>query len=228
MVLDSLENNYLATYDPYPTSLANARDEMALSNYDHDSDGRCDHAACRGIPLLSPFGIFPEMQELAESVRRDLEGIGIELRIETTNFHEAYSLYDPRAKVPLAIFPAWSKDFLNASSWVPQLFSSEGIGNGNSSLVGATPAELQEWGYDVTSVPSIDDEIDRCLALVGDLQVRCWAEVDQTLMETVVPWVPYVFENKVLLVSDTVDAYTFDQFAAEPALDRIALSPDAA
>ncbi len=228
VVLDSLENNYLATYDPYPTSLANARDEMSRSKYDDDRDGRCDHAACRGLLMLSAFGFFPEMHEMAESVRRDLEAIGIELRIETDNRLQAYRIYDPRAKVPLAIFPAWSKDFLNASSWVPPLFSSEGIGNANTSLVGATPAELTKWGYDVTSVPSIDDEIDRCLALVGDLQVRCWAEADQTLMDTVVPWVPYVFENKVLLVSDTVDGYTFDQFAAEPALDRIALSSDAA
>ncbi len=228
VVLDSLENNYLASYDPYPTSLANARDEMARSNYDDDHDGRCDHAACRGLLMLSAFGFFPEMHDLAESVRRALEGIGIDLRIETANLKGASAIYDPRGKVPLAIFPAWQKDFLNASSWIPLLFSSEGIGSGNTSLVGATPSELQKWGYDVTSVPSIDDEIDKCVALVGDLQVRCWAEADQTLMETVVPWVPYVFENKVVLVSDTVVAYTFDQFAVEPALDHIALSSDAA
>ncbi|MGH2597422.1 MAG: ABC transporter substrate-binding protein [Actinomycetota bacterium] len=228
VVLNSLENNYLATYDPYPTSLTDARTEMALSSYDDDHNGRCDHAACRGLLMLSAFGFFPEMHELAESVRRDLEGIGIDLRIETVTVHRSNAVYDPRAKVPLAIYPAWQKDFLNASSWVAPLFSGEAIGSGNTSLVGATPAQLSEWGYDVVSVPSIDDEIDKCMALVGDLQVRCWAEADQTLMETVVPWVPYVFENKVLLVSDTVVAYAFDQFAAQPALDRIALSSDAA
>lgn len=227
-VLDSLENGYLATYDPYPTSLAAARQEMALSGYDDDGDGRCDHEACKGLVMLSPKGFFPEMDELAASVQQDLEGIGIELRIETPNFHRAFELYDPRAKVPLAIFPAWGKDFLNASGFVPPLFSSEAIGNANSALVGATSAQLRKWGYDVTSVPGIDDQIEQCLALVGDLQVRCWAEADQHLMEDVIPWVPYIFENKVLLVSDRVAAYSFDQFAAMPALDRIAVSFDAA
>ena len=80
----------------------------------------------------------------------------------------------------------------------------------------------------MTSVPSIDDTIDRCLALVGDLQVRCWAEADQLLMTEVIPAVPYIFENKVQLVSDRVVAYSFDQFAISPALDRIAVSADAA
>jgi peptide/nickel transport system substrate-binding protein len=230
VVLDSMENGLLESYDPYPTSLAKARQEMARSRYDDDGDGRCDHAVCKGLMLLSSKGFAPiPMDELAVSIRRDLEGIGIDLRIETPKFREAYSAaYDPSARVPLAIFTAWGKDFLNASSFVPSLFSSQSIGSANTSLVGATPAQLRTWGYDVTSVPNIDDKIGECQALVGDLQVRCWAEADQLLMEQVVPAVPYVFENKVQLVSDRVVAYSFDQFAGAPALDRIAVSPHAA
>jgi hypothetical protein len=138
-------------------------------------------------------------------------------------------LTNPRAKVPLAIYPAWGKDFQNASTFITPLFSSKAIGEGgfNLSLVGATPAQLRRWGYKVTSVPSVDDKIDECQALVGDVQVRCWAEADQLLMENVIPWVPYVFENKVQLVSDRVIAYSFDQFSNTPALDRIAVSDDA-
>ena len=229
IVLDSMENGLLQSYDPYPTSLARARQEMARSGYDDDGDGRCDHEVCKGLLLLSSKGFAPvPMDELAASVQRDLRGIGIDLRIETPIFSESISdVYDPFAKVPLAIFPAWGKDFLNASSFVPPLFSSEAVGNTNSSLVGATSAQLRRWGYDVTSVPNIDDKVRECQALVGDLQVRCWAEADQLLMEQVVPAVPYVFENKVELVSDRVVAYSFDQFAGTPALDRIAVSPDA-
>jgi hypothetical protein len=47
-------------------------------------------------------------------------------------------------------------------------------------------------------------------------------------MTKVIPWIPYIFENKVQLVSDRVVAYSFDQFAISPALDRIAVSADAA
>jgi hypothetical protein len=204
-----------------------------LLPFARDPDPQVVGAVVDALEKVKRAFVTPELEPtFAGYVRRllgpALEGIGIDLRIETANLKGASAIYDPRGKVPLAIFPAWQKDFLNASSWIPLLFSSEGIGSGNTSLVGATPSELQKWGYDVTSVPSIDDEIDKCVALVGDLQVRCWAEADQTLMETVVPWVPYVFENKVVLVSDTVVAYTFDQFAVEPALDHIALSSDAA
>ena len=44
-------------------------------------------------------------------------------------------------------------------------------------------------------------------------------------MEEVVPWVPYVFEDKVQVVSDRVaDSYSFDQFSLSPALERIAIA----
>jgi peptide/nickel transport system substrate-binding protein len=229
IVLDSLENGLLASYDPYPTSLAAARAEMARSAYDQDGDGRCDHEACRGLQMLSTRQLFPEMDELAASVRQDLRRIGIELRIETVPLERGYdALQDPRAKVPLAIFTAWAKDFINASQWFKPLFSSDSIGVGNFSLIGATSAQLRDWGYHVTSVPNIDDKIDECETLVGDVQFRCWAEADQLLVENVIPWVPYVFEKQVQLVSDRVVAYSFDQFSSTPALDRIAVSTDAA
>lgn len=228
LVLDSMENALLESYDPYPTSIAAARAEMARSAYDEDGDGRCDHEACRDLLMQAAKGYFPEMDELAASVRSDLTRIGITLRIETVRRSDTYEdLGDPFAKVPLALYTAWGKDFLNASTFVRPLFGSE-YARTSHSLVGATPAQLKRWGYDVTSVPGIDDKIEECLALVGEVQVRCWAETDQLLMEEVIPWVPYVFENKVQLVSERVVAYSFDQFASSPALDRIAVSAHAA
>jgi len=224
VVLDSLENGLLQDYDPYPTSVASARAEMARSKYDHNHDGRCDAEACNGLLMQSAVG-YPKMDAMAASVQRDLEEIGIELRIETAPRNREYDdITDPRAKVPMALFPAWAKDFLNASTFVAPLFSSESIASPNFSLVGATPAQLTRWGYVVGFVPSIDPKIDECLALVGDVQMRCWAEADQLLMENVIPWVPYVFENKVLMVSDRVVAYSFDQFGTSPALDRVAVA----
>jgi peptide/nickel transport system substrate-binding protein len=227
VALDSLENGYLSRYAPYPNSLPDARDEMARSRYDRDRDGRCDDASCRGLLLLSATGIFPELAAMAESVRADLHTIGIDLRIETIGYEDQYErLADPSAQVPMGIGLSWGKDFLNASSFVDTLFSRKTIGSYNLSLVGATPDQLAGWGYATRSVPSVDRDIERCQELVGDLQVRCWAELDQLLMTDVVPWVPYFIENRVQLLSSSVVSYAFDQFAAQPALDRIAVAAD--
>jgi hypothetical protein len=89
----------------------------------------------------------------------------------------------------------------------------------------ATPAQLRSWGYAVTTVPAVDDRIDQCLRLTGSAQLQCWASLDQYLMEEVVPWAPYAFESKVMVVSPRIVAFSFDQFANHPSLDRIALRP---
>ncbi len=224
IVPESMENGLLASYEPYPTSLGDARAEMARSSYDEDGDGRCDARACQGLVMQTARGFFPEMPEMAEMIQRNLQSIGINLSLDTVPGRAAFDdIADPFAKIPLAIHPSWGADFLNASTFIGPLFGSEGIGGYNYSLVGATPAQLRRWGYGVSSVPSIDEKIDGCMALTGDLQVRCWAEADQYLMEHVVPWVPYVFEKKVFLMSDRIDAYSFSQFATSPALDRISV-----
>jgi ABC-type transport system substrate-binding protein len=186
--------------------------------------------------MLANAGLFTDMEALADSVREDLKAIGIRLRIEAVAWDPFFDrLADVRAKVPMAISPSWQKDILNASTFFTPLFSSESIpgrtqslDEQNFSLVGAPRAQLRDWGYDVTTVPSIDAKIDECLALVGDLQFRCWAEADQRLMAKVVPGIPFVFEKKVQLVSDRVVAYSFAQFSISPALDRIAIASDAA
>src|SRR5712691_3569654 len=90
---------------------------------------------------------------------------------------------------------------------------------------GATPEQLRKWGYHVTEVPSVDDRIDACLVQLGTAQLRCWADLDQYLMETVVPWVPYFSETLTNVVPRRIARYSFDQFAALPALDQIALRP---
>lgn len=231
IVPDSMENGLLASYEPYPTSLADARAEMALSRYDEDGDGRCDAEACQGLVMQAAEGYFPQMTEMAEMIRQDLEAVGIELRVEIIPAGPGSAalddLGDPAARLPMATHAAWGADFLNASTFIGPMFGREGIPGYNYPLVGARPRQLRGWGYDVTSVPSIDERIDECMALIGDLQVRCWAESDQYLMEHVVPWVPYVFEKKVFLVSDRVDAYSLSQVTTSPALDRLSVSSEA-
>jgi hypothetical protein len=99
------------------------------------------------------------------------------------------------------------------------------IGRGGNPRLGATPAQLRRWGNAVRSVPSVDDRIQACSQRRGATRTACWAELDQYLMTEIVPWVPYMISESAVAVSERVVAYSFDQFSALPALDRIALAP---
>lgn len=232
-ILDSLLNNLLLNYDPYATpgsagDLERAKEEMAQSRYDRDGDGVCDDPVCRNVRAV----VTPLEEGVGRAEGRgfasDLEGLGITLDIKILGFDPFFrALTDPTRRVALGINAGWLKDFPAAGSFVTPLFSRQGLGSGgccNYSLVGATPDELREWGYEVTPVPSVEEKVSECLPLVGDEQVRCWAELDQQIMEQVVPWVPLLVENHTYIVSRRVVATSFDQFATLPALDRIALS----
>jgi peptide/nickel transport system substrate-binding protein len=61
IVLDSLENGLLETYDPYQTSIADARSEMARSTYDTDDDGYCDAEVCKGLLFAVCWRSLPEL-----------------------------------------------------------------------------------------------------------------------------------------------------------------------
>jgi peptide/nickel transport system substrate-binding protein len=234
VVLDSFEDNLLHDYDPYATPEGRgdrdrAREEMAQSAYDHDADGICDDTVCRDVLALAPvFGETPT-QEQAESIRSNLEALGIQLDVQVLDPEDAFSrLYDPSAQVAVGIELGWGKDFPSPSAWVTPLFTADGIGGGNVSLVGADPESLREWGYQTTSGPSVEEKAAECRPLFGEEATRCYAELDQQLMEQVVPWVPLRVENQAFVVSRRVVAHSFDQFTSLAALDRIAISGGAA
>jgi peptide/nickel transport system substrate-binding protein len=230
-ILDSLLNNLLLNYDPYATpgsagDLEQAKEEMAQSRYDHDGDGVCDDPVCRNVGALVTILEGDVGPAVGEAFASDLEGLGIILDVKARDFDPFFqALMDPTRKVALGINAGWLKDFPAAGSFVTPLFSRQGLDSCcNYSLIGATPEELQQWGYNVTSVPSVEDKVSECLPLIGDEQVRCWAELDQRIMEQVVPWVPLSVENHTYIVSRRVVATSFDQFATLPALERTALS----
>jgi peptide/nickel transport system substrate-binding protein len=231
---DSLLGNLLLDYDPYPSEghtgdIAAAKSEMAKSRYDRDSDGVCDEPVCKELPSLARSDTFGS--EYVAVVMRSLEPLGITLDpviVEDCCSGEPESFYgtlfDPTSHVALALGTGFGKDFAAASSFYEDQFASRG--HATVSHVGASPEQLREWGYPVSEVDSVDDEIDACLALVGGAQVDCWAQLDQQLMERVVPAVPWLFEATVRVVSERVASYTIDQWTTIPALDRIALEPE--
>lgn len=229
-ILDSLLNNLLLNYDPYATpgsagDLDRAKQEMAQSRYDHDGDGVCDDAVCRNLSALAVEleGVGRDQGNIFAS---SLAGLGIRLNVKVLKPDPYFmALQDPRRHVALGINAGWLKDFPAAGSFVTPLFSRAGLGACcNYSLIGATLEELQGWGYEVTSVPSVEEKVTECHPLIGDEQVRCWAELDQQIMEQVVPWVPLLVENTTFIVSRRVVATSFDQFATLPALERTALA----
>jgi peptide/nickel transport system substrate-binding protein len=231
IVIDSLEDDLLLTYDPYRTPGSHgdpeaAREEMRQSRYDANGDGRCDAAACANVAAV---GLTILGAGSVESVTADLAQIGITVRAQALPLPTGYARWvDPAERLGLFIGLPYGKDDLNATTFFTGIFDSrrtitDEVTNG--SMVGASRERLQKWGYTPMDLPTIDDRIDACLAQTGSPQVRCWAALDQHLMENVVPWAPYVFERFVRVVGPRVVQYSFDQSMAQPALDQIALAP---
>ena len=223
---DSLVNNLLVDYHPYDSGargdIPSARREMALSKYDRDGDGRCDGRVCEGLRLPAAEAFILT----ADVLKHDLKRLGIGVSVKEVNIATYFEEGpDPRAQNHFFI-NGWLTDYLSPSTFIVPLFYGPAIvepGNLNHSLLGAPPTQLRTWGYPVTDVPTIDDLAEECLGLVGASQIPCWAEVDQVLMENVVPLAPLLHTSSTVVVSDRVTAYSFAQFSASPALDRIAV-----
>ena len=232
---DTLEDNLLLGYRPYGApdggpDVVSARGEMAQSRYDANNDGRCDHRACLGV---TAWATLPNVDGVG-SVRADLRKIGISIQPRKMPLDPYYlnpekaegqkAPWGP-AKVPLALSNGWIDDTRNAGGFFEPLLSSESTGEQITALVGAAPAQLRDWGYEVTRVPQIDSRIDSCRAQVGHLQVRCWAELDAYVMEKVVPFVPLFTRRGYRIISERVVQYSFNAATESvPALDRFAIS----
>lgn len=224
MAPDAVLNNLLVDYAPYHTpdgagDLAAAKAEMAQSVYDTDGDGVCDEAACQTVRALSrePYG------GVAQVVSDSLATIGIELAVETLPFNDFFAAFeDPTQHFGVFVPLGWAKSVLTPAEF---FFPYHSLTGSPGSLVGSTPEQLEEWGYDVSDVPSIDGRLDACIPLTGAQQFECWAALDQHIMENVVPMVPYGSELLVVLASPRVLGYTHDQLIGAPALDHIVLAP---
>jgi peptide/nickel transport system substrate-binding protein len=232
MIPDAFSNGLLSEYDPYGVrDLAadpqKARAEMAQSRYDTNGDGICDAPECSVIPL--PF--IEERQELADAAATfasQMTGIGLTFDIEPVPFDDYWpAVTDPASHTPMAFTAGWGSDYLNASSWFVPLAASSSIGDDfglNLSLLGASADELAEWGYETTSVPSVDRQIDACVALTGTAQFECWARLDQYMTERVAAWVPVDTRRRTTLTSSYVTSFEFDDWVAMPSLGRIVVT----
>lgn len=196
-----------------------AREFMAQSAYDTNADGRCDGAVCTVMANRTD----PTTDEAQQIIEANLAELGIQV-----TWVEEPFMSDPTAHIGFAAIMGWVADYPSANDFVV-LMSEAGRPDGlNLSLVGATPEELDEWGYGASEVPSLDDKIDVCRARAGSAAFACWAELDQLLTEQVVAWVPVASSLTAHVLSERIDVFEFSGSEQMPALDRISLHVDAA
>jgi len=228
VVPDGLENGLLDDYSPYGTggdsgNLAAAKAEMAQSEYDSNHDGVCDNQVCQDIAMDVPFQ--PPNDQAAATFASDMAGIGLQLVPSVADEGEFYGpLVDPSQHMPVGFDSGWSNDYFGAANWFAPLAMAAEIGptgGANFTLVGATPTQLTQWGYSVTSVPSVDDRVSQCDGLNGADAFGCWSRVDQYLMQRVAALVPLATDQPSRLVSPSVTTFDFDASLALPALAQI-------
>ena len=129
----------------------------------------------------------------------------------------------------MTLFSGWLMDYPDAYTFY--WFTNYGGNildayNTNYAMIGATPAQLKKYGYKVTSVPGMDDTIDKCAATpAGDARYQCWADADKELNEQIAAYVPLTISTNINIVSSCVTNYTWDVFDGQTAFDQIALKP---
>jgi peptide/nickel transport system substrate-binding protein len=235
---EMLNNQLTESYDPYATpdhhgDEAKAKEEMKQSRYDSNKDGVCDHASCKNL-LMVNRNTAP-WTDAEPVVVESLKKLGIGVRPR-----ELESSYDTiqivKNMVPIALNAGWGKDYADPYTFASPLFESTSIiaeGNNNYPLVGITQQQIQEIGIKAPPSglpPSVDADIANCQKLPGttpeeaDARITCWANFDKKLMEEIVPWVPYIWENVITITNPSVTKFEFDQFAGLPSFTQIAVN----
>jgi peptide/nickel transport system substrate-binding protein len=227
---DGMENDLLLNYAPLGDGsgdLSAAKKEMALSGYDRNHDGVCDATACRSVELATPSDDFTGRVAMGPKIRDDLAPLGIQVDVRADDTEWLSSAADPTAAVAMSLWN-YTKDYPDATTFFGQFastnLSSEGV---NPTLLGASPSQLQHWGYHVRNVPNVDDRIAQCTREVFAQQVTCWKDFDTYLMQEVVPWVPLLAWKGAAVFSAHVIAFSIDQSTPFPAaaFDRLKLAP---
>jgi peptide/nickel transport system substrate-binding protein len=206
-----------------PEGLAAAKAEMKQSVYDTDQDGICDAPECKGVLAIGVTSRVPEARD--QLIVQNLKKIGIELDLKSLENAAAYGkVLDPSADIPFATFVGWIHDYPDGYTWFYPLLYGPSIldqYNSNYPLVGATPDQLKKYGTDVTDVPSMDPQIEKCFPLSGDARTQCWADLDKYMMENIAPVVPLIFSNVTNIVSSRVRGFVYSAVDQSPSWEHM-------
>ncbi|MDQ3940591.1 MAG: ABC transporter substrate-binding protein, partial [Actinomycetota bacterium] len=235
IIPDSLLDDTLADFDPFASEASQgdvdaAKEEMKKSKYDTDQDGVCDAPECKGIlAVTDESDPYPDYVPLLQDAWGEL-GIEMDVKqLERTTMYD--KCLDPGAHTAICLGPGWGKDFPDATTFAGPLFGSEGLGPDaccNYSLLGASPEHLKKFDYEITEVPSVDEDIEACEPLAGDERIECWSNLDQKLTDELAVWIPYLFAKDVFITSERVRGFTYDQFSGQPAYDHMGVVEEGA
>jgi peptide/nickel transport system substrate-binding protein len=227
---DTLFGNQLAEYAPYKTpgdhgGLAKAKAAMKGSKYDTKHDGTCSAPVCKNVLMLTDTHLVDD--KLTPVVRAAAAKIGITFTVRRVS--GAYPVLQTTSKnIAIGQFPGWAKDYADPLTFFNPLFDGRTIiptGNVNYSLVGLTPSRAKGLGLtgNLTGIPSVDAQIDRCTATTGQARLTCYENLDRTLMTKVVPWVPYLSQFQAHITGPTVTKWEYDQFSGGTAYAHVAV-----
>jgi peptide/nickel transport system substrate-binding protein len=221
----------LQSYDPYATSnesgsVDKAKAAMMQSKYDTNHDGLCDAPECKNVLMvIDQTDPNPKMAALIQS---NLASIGITVSIKQFQTTTAYTKCETATEqVPICPSEGWYADFADPYAFVTGLFSSASLTPSccDDSELGATSAQLSGWKYKITTAtPNIDGDLAACIPLQGTQRTDCYANIDKSLMENSVPWVPFRFANEVVITSPNVRNYHLDASTGWISLALIALN----
>lgn len=220
-----------ASINPYSANTGTgnieaAKEEMKQSRYDLDKNGVCDDGgACDDILFLGRnVDPWPEMDQVAmASLQPILPGLTLR-EVDTSTGYT--TLQQMKKLVPISSVPGWGKDYASPYGFDYYIFHSDGIysctGSSNYSNVGLAKdladecgigAEYDSYVQNNGEVPSVDAKMGECVAKPASEVNACFAELDTYLMETAVPWVPWVWANNWTSLDPSVVTYVFDQNA---------------
>jgi ABC-type transport system substrate-binding protein len=197
---------------------------MKKSKYSGGS-GKCTASACKGVLMIADTRAVDT--RMIPVIQSSASKIGITFKVRSVN--GAYPVIQtPSKNVPISERPGWGKDYADPSTFFNALFDSSSIlasGNTNYSLVGITPAIAKKVGAKGTldGIPSVDGDIAKCNASVGEFRNACWAQLDRKLMNEVVPWVPYLSASNINITGPKVAKWTYDQFSDQTGYAHVAV-----
>jgi peptide/nickel transport system substrate-binding protein len=232
-----LDDKLTADYNPYGTEgnrgdEAKAKEEMKQSKYDTNKDGVCDAKECSNLVMINRN--TPTFADSEAVVVSSLNKIGIKVKPRELASSAAYTtIQTVKNRIPIALNAGWGKDFADAVSFVEPLFASTSIiptGNTNYALQGMTAAQAKTLGIPYPSgvtIPSVDADIDACTKIPAeqkDQSTQCYADIDKKLMETALPWVPYLWAKNITVTGNTVTKWEFDQFSGYLSFTQMAVN----
>jgi len=230
-----------ADYNPYPSEnnagdVDQAMAEMKQSKYDANQDGLCDAPECKFLLLASNTSPWTSMNPI---LVQNLESLGMQPQLSEVKPDVVNSQsITVKNLVPISFGQGWAKDFGSPYGFDYFVFNGETIsctGSYDEGLLGMTEEQATECdvldeykaavtNYEDGKLPSIDAKMAECVALLGEEQQTCYADMQKYMMEVGMTWVPWAWGKNLIITSPSVTQYQYDQSAGDPAWAHIAVN----